>query len=240
MSGWSSVNLYLPLIGGIAVIVTLLTAPDGQVGLFSKVLSPLATGMQAHSPAAGRGCLEALRLAHERGRQPPRARPHAESVAEVEDLTVRFGGVVAVNGVSLDVRPGEIHGLIGPNGSGKTTLIDAVTGFVRSEGKVTLGEKSLVGRSARLRARAGLVTIVPVPGAVQRPRASGRTSPWPLSRRGPGATSRPVRPWRIRLSPNALEAMREFELDDSRHASRGGLLRSAQGDRDRSRRRRKA
>ena len=42
LNGWSSVNLYLPLIGGIAVIVTLLAAPDGQVGLFAKALTPLA------------------------------------------------------------------------------------------------------------------------------------------------------------------------------------------------------
>src|SRR4051812_3684708 len=149
LNGWSSVNPYLPLIGGIAVIVTLLTAPDGQVGLFSKALTPLADRyagftrpLVARLPWTSSGSRTSAVDSH-------LGRDHTPSaVLTVEDLTVRFGGVVAVNGISLDVRPGEIHGLIGPNGSGKTTLIDAVTGFVRSEGKVSLGERSLVGRSA--------------------------------------------------------------------------------------------
>lgn len=58
------------------------------------------------------------------------------------DLTVRYGGVVANQNISLTVAPGEIVGLIGPNGAGKTTFVDAVTGFTQSEGDVTLdGEK---------------------------------------------------------------------------------------------------
>ena len=56
--------------------------------------------------------------------------PVAAAALSIADLTVRFGSVVAVDDVTLDVRPGEVVGLIGPNGAGKTTLIDAVTGFV--------------------------------------------------------------------------------------------------------------
>jgi sulfate-transporting ATPase len=63
----------------------------------------------------------------------------APKTLEVNNLSVRFGGVVALDGMSLSVHPGEVVGLIGPNGAGKTTAIDAITGFVRpSAGEVLL------------------------------------------------------------------------------------------------------
>ena len=55
----------------------------------------------------------------------------AEVVLRVEGATKRFGGVVAVQGISFEVRRGEIAGLIGPNGAGKTTLINLITGVER-------------------------------------------------------------------------------------------------------------
>jgi branched-chain amino acid transport system ATP-binding protein len=56
---------------------------------------------------------------------------------KAENITVRFGGVVAVNNVSLHLPEGGVLGLIGPNGAGKTTLFNAITGFVPvAEGKV--------------------------------------------------------------------------------------------------------
>jgi branched-chain amino acid transport system ATP-binding protein len=61
------------------------------------------------------------------------------SVLEVNGVSVRFGGLTALNGVSLSVAPGEVVGVIGPNGAGKTTLLNVLCGFTRpNEGEVLL------------------------------------------------------------------------------------------------------
>lgn len=57
----------------------------------------------------------------------------------VENLSVSFGGVRAVDGVHLAVNAHEVVGLVGPNGSGKSTTLNAICGFVRAEGRVSLG-----------------------------------------------------------------------------------------------------
>jgi branched-chain amino acid transport system permease protein len=75
----------------------------------------------------------------------------------IENLTVRYSSVVALDGVSLTVAAGTVAGLIGPNGAGKSTFIDAVAGFLSSyEGSIKLGDKPLEGMPAHLRARAGV------------------------------------------------------------------------------------
>jgi branched-chain amino acid transport system ATP-binding protein len=78
------------------------------------------------------------------------------SLFEAHDVSVSFGGVQAVDQVSVSLDPGVIAGLIGPNGAGKTTFIDAVTGYVRASGQVRLGDRSLAGVAPHKRARAGL------------------------------------------------------------------------------------
>jgi branched-chain amino acid transport system ATP-binding protein len=72
------------------------------------------------------------------------------------DLSVAFGGVVAVDRVSLEVGPGELVGVIGPNGAGKTTTIDALTGFVPARGRVQLAGDDISTWPPARRARAGL------------------------------------------------------------------------------------
>jgi len=75
---------------------------------------------------------------------------------QVSDLRVRFGGVLAVDGVSLEVASGAILGLIGPNGAGKTTIFDAISGLVKADGKVLLAGVDISSASPERRGRARL------------------------------------------------------------------------------------
>jgi branched-chain amino acid transport system ATP-binding protein len=75
----------------------------------------------------------------------------------VEGVSVAFGGVRALDGVTFEVGDGTVCGVIGPNGAGKTTLFDVVSGLRRpGEGRVLLGGRDLTGVSPVRRARAGL------------------------------------------------------------------------------------
>jgi ABC-type branched-subunit amino acid transport system ATPase component len=80
----------------------------------------------------------------------------AEPLLDVAGLTVRYGGVVANNDVSLHVGAGEVVGLIGPNGAGKTTLVDAVTGFAPSRGTVSVAGLRVDRLPPHARRHAGL------------------------------------------------------------------------------------
>ena len=83
--------------------------------------------------------------------------PETEThVLSANGLTVRFGVVVALDDVDLDVRAGRVNGLIGPNGSGKSTFVDAVSGLVPATGQVTLGGNPISSMRAHQRARSGL------------------------------------------------------------------------------------
>ncbi|MGW0149388.1 urea ABC transporter ATP-binding protein UrtD [Streptomyces sp. NPDC004822] len=74
----------------------------------------------------------------------------------VRDLRVTFDGFTAVDGVDLDIRPGDLRFLIGPNGAGKTTLVDAVTGLVKATGSVRFGGEELLGKPVHRIARLGI------------------------------------------------------------------------------------
>ncbi len=78
-------------------------------------------------------------------------------ILETREIAVRFGGHLAVNGVSLTVDAGEICGLIGPNGAGKTTTFNVITGLqAPTRGRVLLDGDDITTMSAHQRARGGI------------------------------------------------------------------------------------
>src|SRR6185312_12993913 len=102
-----------------------------------------------HDLAAARADLDALALgvpqgAQDHQRRPRRRRPRlmpeaADILLSVEHLTMRFGGLVAINDLSFAAREGDITALIGPNGAGKTTVFNCITGFYKpTEGRIAL------------------------------------------------------------------------------------------------------
>ncbi|MFE3036565.1 ATP-binding cassette domain-containing protein [Streptomyces canus] len=136
-------SAWMPLIGGIILVLTLVGNQDG----IGKGLGTRAARSRRKLPPKGSAGVP-------KDETVPRAAP---LLLQVRDLTVRYGGVVAVDGLSLDVGPGQIVGLIGPNGAGKTSAIDAVTGFTRAaSGSVRLGDRDATRLPVHRRAAAGL------------------------------------------------------------------------------------
>lgn len=79
------------------------------------------------------------------------------AVLRTQGLTKRFGGLVALSEVSMEVSEGEILGIIGPNGAGKTTLINAVAGlYMPDEGQIFLGDRDITYARPHIRAKMGI------------------------------------------------------------------------------------
>jgi len=173
---------WLALAGGVGVIVNLRVAPDGLAKLNADLLSKLWNRVQRTrdrvlrrddhgrpTPETSARSEQGGRSAQERTRSPrdgslgASARP-LTAVAEawprkleVRDLTVRFGGVTAVDNVSFSVETGSVVGLIGPNGAGKTTVVDAITGFVKpTTGRILLSDQDITTWPVHKRVRGGL------------------------------------------------------------------------------------
>ena len=80
------------------------------------------------------------------------------SFLRLESITQRFGGLIALDTVSLDVAAGGVTAIIGPNGAGKTTLFNAISGFrAPSEGRVVFADEDITGLAAQDVAKRGLV-----------------------------------------------------------------------------------
>ncbi|WCK53224.1 ABC transporter ATP-binding protein [Aneurinibacillus sp. Ricciae_BoGa-3] len=79
------------------------------------------------------------------------------SLLTTQDITMKFGGLTAVNEVSMSIQPGQIHALIGPNGAGKSTLINVISGFYRpTSGKILLNEQEIQGKKSSTLSHLGI------------------------------------------------------------------------------------
>src|SRR6202051_2550917 len=90
--------------------------------------------------------------------------PEPPPLLRIAALTKRFGGFTALDNVSVDIRPGERFGLIGPNGSGKTTLINCISGAFRTEtGSVVFGGEDITRLPPHIRTRRGIARSFQIP-----------------------------------------------------------------------------
>ncbi|MBV9004349.1 MAG: ATP-binding cassette domain-containing protein [Solirubrobacterales bacterium] len=147
----------LAIAGGLGTMVGLAAYPDGLAARMAydarRLRGWLKARLARYLPFAS-GPSTAPNL--EAGQSIAAVR-RSEHELRVDGLEVRFGGVVALDGVSLSVRSGEILALIGPNGAGKTTLIDAVTGLAPCHaGTICLDGERIDGWPVARRARAGI------------------------------------------------------------------------------------
>jgi branched-chain amino acid transport system permease protein len=89
------------------------------------------------------------------------------AVLRLSGVRLSFGGVHAIDGLDFELRPGEVHGLIGPNGSGKTTTLNVICGFYAPQaGEVTLGGLRLDRRAPQTRAALGIARTFQTPRSV--------------------------------------------------------------------------
>lgn len=149
---WVHIGEWFVAISALLLIVTLIRHPEGLAGgghALADRVSALVRGRRAPSAASrSREAADASSWSTVPGRD--------RETLVVEDLTVRYGGVLAVDRVGLRVEPGTIVGLIGPNGAGKTSVIDAITGFASASGSVRLGGEDLSSTAPFRRVRRGV------------------------------------------------------------------------------------
>jgi len=145
------IGRWFGIVTSFGVIMTVLKNPEGIVGPAHAFFERRRLAKLAEIDAASTDQIDRRRSDDIRVVPPP-----GDPLLVVRDLSVSYGGVVAVSDVDLTVHEGQIVGLIGPNGAGKTTFMDAVSGFTASSGAVVLGGRELSGLAPHRRVAVGL------------------------------------------------------------------------------------
>lgn len=152
-----SLGKYYALFSGISLILTVILNPVGIAGKTRADIDKRRAKKAAKlAEASGELVEDTVVYSRDativRGERPPLG----GVMLNATDVSVSYGGVRAVNAVSIKAHAGEIVGLIGPNGAGKTSFIDAITGFTPATGEVLLDGVNITNTSAHNRARMGL------------------------------------------------------------------------------------
>ena len=210
-STWDGVSKYIQLISGIAILLVVLYNPDGVAAEWARTFRYMK-----RTKKFGESYFIKLSDVSE-----PVDADHDQRVIPktlvVDALTVRYGAVTAVDQVGFTLEPGQVTGLIGPNGAGKTSLIDALTGFTRSSGSVTIDGREISGSGPAGRVKAGMVrsfqslelfedtTVFENISIAADPQDLGsyfRDLVWPVI---------------PKFGPQVVRAIEEFELDQDLH-----------------------
>jgi ABC-type branched-subunit amino acid transport system ATPase component/ABC-type branched-subunit amino acid transport system permease subunit len=156
---WVDLGEWFHVISGVLLIVTLITNPEGIAAAgheFADRWARWNASRRAGEAEIERPAVAAVERPAVAAVEMAAVEPAEDASLQVDHLTVRYGGVVAVNDVSLRVDRGRVVGLIGPNGAGKTSVIDAVTGFAPGAGSVALAGRRIDSLAPHARVRAGL------------------------------------------------------------------------------------
>jgi ABC-type branched-subunit amino acid transport system ATPase component/branched-subunit amino acid ABC-type transport system permease component len=141
----TTANTWLQLVFGVSAVLFALM-PDAARGVPERLRGALDARLRRRETPVARGAPGA--------RAPGRV---AAGRLEIDDVTVRFGGLVAVDGVSLAASTGTITGIVGPNGAGKTVLFNVCSGLQRPDrGRVVLDGQDVTRTAPWARARRGL------------------------------------------------------------------------------------
>ena len=143
------------LTSGAGVLILLLYFPGGLVQILYAARDALLAFYAKHSPATGERAAKPATLPSKLPTRPP-VPANVAIALRTDNVSVRFGVRTVLDNVSLEVRTGEVVGLIGTNGAGKTTLMNAIGGYLPSRGDVQLFGRTVQRAAPHRRAALGL------------------------------------------------------------------------------------
>ena len=211
-STWSGVGEYVQLISGIAILLVVLYNPDGVAAEWAR-----SYRFMKRTKKFGESYFIKLADVSEQVSADHQDRVEPKQL-HVEDLTVQYGSVTAVDHVGFTVEPGMVYGLIGPNGAGKTSLIDALTGFTRmAEGRVSIGGEDITSVGASARVQYGMARSFQSLELFEDTTVFENLSVAADPQNGSAYLRDLIWPVLPKFGPEVVRAIEEFKLDEDLH-----------------------